>query len=229
MSLMLRKGPTPLRSTPTTAPLEGMISKQQSHIDELVAKTRSLEYANVKLEEKLAAERDRSLEALAAERERNKDTMSRIQELWAAERVEWSDGCDALQTAHRVAHLHTSCELDKERMAVLREKENVRKERLAKAQRDYKLLLFQAGERSLEKQIHELEEELEDCRAEQEEQRRAWGAQMGAREKKLATQLRDATSESAQAVKDKTKAEVRYPSHWTLINCRLTKLASTLR
>lgn len=212
---MLRKGTTPLRSTPTTAPLEGMISRQQSHIDELVAKTRTLEHTIVKLQEALTAEQDRSQEALAAERERTKDALSRIQERWAAERVEWRDGCDALQSAHRVAHLRTACELEKERMAVLQEKENVRRERLAKAQRDYRLILFQSGERTLEKRIRELEEESEDQRVAEEEQRRALEAQMGTREKNLKTrceelsaQLRDTVAELAQISEEKEKTEV---------------------
>lgn len=53
------------------------------------------------------------------------------------------------------------CALDDERIAVLKEREIARRERLARIQRDYKITMFQVRETELESQIEDLQADLD--------------------------------------------------------------------
>ncbi|THH33214.1 hypothetical protein EUX98_g957 [Antrodiella citrinella] len=157
---MALRAPTPSRSSPAPTAVRPAASayaasleaaaKQQSHVDELIVKNRTLEHTVEKLKLTLTAEDTRS-----------KDTIQKIQQKWEAERAEWREGCDALQTAHRVAHLSTSVELDKERIEASKEKERLRQETVKRLQRDFKLAMFQMQESKQERRLRELEDELE--------------------------------------------------------------------
>ncbi|KAG1747248.1 uncharacterized protein EDB91DRAFT_1117197 [Suillus paluster] len=145
-----KKAPTPVRTAAPFAPHEAMVASQQGHIENLVQKNRTLEHTIKKLHD----ERD-------IEQTRAKDTVSFIKQQWRAEQKEWHAGCDALQACHRIAHLRTACALDDERIAVLKEREIARRERLARIQRDYKITMFQAREAELESQIEDLQADLD--------------------------------------------------------------------
>jgi hypothetical protein len=60
-------------------------------------------------------------------------------------------------------------ELENERMNVLKELEAVRKEKLKRLQRDFRITMFQVEEAEFERRIVELEEEKEIMRVEYEE------------------------------------------------------------
>ncbi|OBZ72249.1 hypothetical protein A0H81_07920 [Grifola frondosa] len=207
---MFRKAPTPILSTSSSAPLEAMVAKQQTHIDELVAQNRTLEHTITKLHEANAEEKASSASAIA-----------QLQERWKAERLEWRDGCESLQAAHRIAHLRTAVVLDQERTNVLKEREVLRKERLARMQRDFRLVMFQARETELEDRVAELEQllELEMMESEEEQRRNAEAKQtlslrmkgkadvLEARCETLTGQLQDTAEELSREVKEKEKAE----------------------
>lgn len=202
---MSRRAPTPLRSTPSLAPLEAMVAKKQAHIEELVTQTRTLEHTINKLRQALTDEQNRGKEAVAA-----------LQQRWQAERLEWREGCESLQVVHRIAHLRTAAELDRERMALLKEREETRRERLARLQRDYRLVAFQSREVELGERVAELELELEETRRSNEEERMALSSQLEgkagvleARCEDLAGKLRDTAENLAEALKEKSQAEVR--------------------
>lgn len=89
-----------------------------------------------------------------------------LQTKWAQERVEWIKGCDAVQSAHRIAHLRTSLLLDAEKRAGMEDRDYVRKEALGRVGRDFKILLFQIREDELEEQVRELQEEVDAVRDE---------------------------------------------------------------
>lgn len=147
MSSMSRRAPTPVRSTPS----EAMAASQQSHINELVQKNRTLEHTAKRLQDTLALEQSRA-----------KDAVAHIQAQWHAERAAWREGCDTLQACHRIVQLRTALELDQERMRVLREQDAARAERIAVLQRDFRITMFQVKEGELEGRVAELEEELEE-------------------------------------------------------------------
>ena len=77
------------RTSANPDPNEAMVASQQKHIAELVAQNKTLEHTLSRLRAEAAAERERT-EGVRGE--------------WAAERIEWRAGCDALQDAHRAAH-----------------------------------------------------------------------------------------------------------------------------
>lgn len=135
-----------MRTVAPFAPHDAMVASQQGHIENLVQKTRSLEHTIKKLNDELSLEQTRAKEAV-----------NLIKQQWRAEQKEWHVGCDALQACHRIAHLRTACALDDERIAVLKEREIARRERLARIQRDYKITMFQAREAELESQIEDLQ------------------------------------------------------------------------
>lgn len=146
----LKRAPTPVRTAAHFAPHDAMVASQQGHIENLVQKTRNLEHTIKKLNDELSLEQTRA-----------RDTVNVIKQQWRAEQKEWHAGCDALQACHRIAHLRTACALDDERIAVLKEREIARRERLARIQRDYKITMFQAREAELESQIEDLQADLD--------------------------------------------------------------------
>ncbi|KAG1886988.1 hypothetical protein F4604DRAFT_1916823 [Suillus subluteus] len=145
-----KRAPTPVRTAAPFAPHDAMVASQQGHIENLVQKTRNLEHTIKKLNDELSLEQTRA-----------KDTVNATKQQWRAEQKEWHVGCDALQACHRIAHLRTACALDDERIAVLKEREIARRERLARIQRDYKITMFQAREAELEGQIEDLQADLD--------------------------------------------------------------------
>ncbi|CCM01408.1 uncharacterized protein FIBRA_03459 [Fibroporia radiculosa] len=200
---MSRRAPTPLRSTPSSAPLEGMIQKQQAHIEDLVHQNRKLEETITHLKKNVAEEEGRGKEAVAAMHLR-----------WKQERSEWQVGCDALQAAHRLAHLRTAAELDHERAVVVLERAETGRERLARLQRDYRLVAFQRREVELESRICQLEREAEDLRAQHAEQSQGLSEEfenkahgLEAQCADLLEQLRDKAIEIHSTMKDKEAVE----------------------
>ncbi|TFY70463.1 hypothetical protein EVG20_g2547 [Dentipellis fragilis] len=145
-----RKFPTPIRSGTSTESFEAITASQRAHINELVQKTHTLEQKAKRLEDSLQRQAEVHYEQLEQARAE-----------WQAERVQWRDGCESLQVLHRIAHSRTTCLLQDERRALLKERDISRKQRIAVLQRDFQLTMFQAKETELEAKVDELEESLE--------------------------------------------------------------------
>ncbi|THH06435.1 hypothetical protein EW145_g4102 [Phellinidium pouzarii] len=155
---LVGRSPVRITVTPSTAPQEAMAASLQAHIDELVQKNRTCEH-NIR----------RLQQALQDEKERGIDAVTRLKAVSLQEREEWREGCDSLLASHRIVHLRTRNELDKEKLNVLREKEDNRRERIAVLHRDYKLTLFQAKEGDLEARIADYEDALEELAEQNDE------------------------------------------------------------
>ncbi|KAA1467519.1 hypothetical protein DENSPDRAFT_250563 [Dentipellis sp. KUC8613] len=145
-----RKFPTPIRSGTSAESFEAITASQRAHINELVQKTHVLEQRAKKLEG-----------SLQRQAEVHHEQLEQVRAEWQAERVQWRDGCDSLQSLHRIAHARTTCLLEDERGALLKERDFSRKQRIALLQRDFRLTMFQAKETELETRVDELEESLE--------------------------------------------------------------------
>lgn len=152
-----KRAPTPVRKAAPFVPHDAMVASQQGHIEDLVQKTRNLDHTIKKLKDELSLEQTRA-----------KNAVNDIKQQWRAEQKEWHAGCDALQACHRIAHLKTACTLDNERIAVVKEREITRRERLARIQRDYKITMFQAREAELESRIEDLQADLDSRMAQTE-------------------------------------------------------------
>ncbi|GJE88583.1 hypothetical protein PsYK624_046660 [Phanerochaete sordida] len=126
-----------------------MVAKQQSNIDELVTKNRSLEQTITKLRADVTAEKAKTEAAVQREQEQHK-----------AEQAEWKEGCDSLQSLWRIAHLRAVVDLEKEKTTAFKLKEDMRLERLARLQRDFQIGQFQAREAELENRLQELTLEI---------------------------------------------------------------------
>lgn len=186
-----RSIPTAIRSTPSSVPYEAMAVSQQTHIDELVQKNRTLDHVAKKLKDELILEQTRSKEAAKA-----------IKAQWKTESDEWREGCDSLQACHRIAHLRTVVELDKERLAVVKEKDVARQERVARLQRDYRITMFQVRESELEATIEDLEEDLEELGAQAEEDKNALVAEYQEGMEKLKAKCAECVTEVVRVTKE---------------------------
>ncbi|KAG5642583.1 hypothetical protein DXG03_002534 [Asterophora parasitica] len=133
--------------TPLGFSAPSLETSYQAQIDDLVQRNRTLEHTKQKLAEQVAHESSRSKEAIGA-----------LQKQWQVEQAEWRDGCDVLQSCHRVVQLQNVVEIEKERINVLKELDAARKEKLLRLQRDFRITMFQAREAELEERIRELEE-----------------------------------------------------------------------
>lgn len=187
----------PRRETPLRSVAPSLEASNQSQIDDLVQRNRTLEHTIKKLNEKLVQETTRS-----------KEVVLDVQKQWKLEQSEWRQGCDVLQSCHRVVQLRNMVELEKERMNVLKELDVCRQEKLQRLQRDYRITLFQAKEAELEDRILELEEERETIVVEGEENAR----QLKWKQSEYVTQVRARDDQLLAAEQDKEELQVFTPT-----------------
>jgi chromosome segregation ATPase len=188
---MNRKAPTPIRSVPSSAPLEAMVTKQQSHIDELVMKNRTSEQTI----QKLKAE-------IQAEQHRHESSVQNLKLQFGQERAEWKGAGDSLQQLWRIAYLRILSDLGRERTEMVKMKEELRLARLARLQRNYRIGSFQAKELESEDRIMELREQVEDVewRLEQERSKRV----------ELKAQLQESVDDLHELQTERNQLEVRW-------------------
>lgn len=191
---MSRKTPTPIRITPSSAPLEAMVAKQQSNIDELVTKNRSSEQSINKLKAELSTEKAKS-----------DATIQQLHQQHKAEQGEWREGCDSLQSLWRIAHLKAIVDLEKDRTAAFKLKEDLRSERLARLQRDFQIGQFQAREAELEDRVQELTLDNEERNGQTQEEL----VTLGATVQELQREAEERKEELEEAVQSKRQLEVR--------------------
>lgn len=188
------KAPTPIRSTPSSAPLEAMVEKQQAHIEELVMKNRTSEQQIQKMKGELSTER-----------QRHDGLIQQLKQQQHEQIKQWKDGYESLQRLWRIACLRQDLEVNKERTNVLKMKKELREERLAKVQRDFRISTFQTKEMELEDRIYALQDEVEEFKwlAEQEAQKRAT----------LKAQYQQSLDDLQEAADERKALEVR-PRPW---------------
>lgn len=200
---MSRSAPTPIRTAPSSAPLEAMVTKQQTHIDELVTKNRSLETTVQKLHSELASERAR-----------NEDGLHKVKAQYDGERTKWKEDEDLLQGLWHISYLREVVKVEYANKTLLDMKDELRLARLATLQRDFQLEMFREKEGQQEDRIAQLEDQLEDARWEKEEIR----AQCNVAEEQigsLSEQLQRQAEELDESAEEKTQLEVRYSAYAT--------------
>jgi vacuolar-type H+-ATPase catalytic subunit A/Vma1 len=185
-----RRGGTPLR---VGAP--SLEASNQAQIDDLVQRNRTLEHTVKKLSDQATLEVKRSKEAVAT-----------IREQWLHQQQEWREGCDVLQSCHRIVQLRNVVELENERQNALKELNAVRKEKLKRLQRDFRITMFQVKEAELERRIQELENESQSMSIEYEERIR----RLKAASAEYAAQAKAKDDELAVAEQEKEELEVSY-------------------
>lgn len=184
------KAPTPIRSAPSSAPLEAMVAKQQSHIEDLVMQNRTLE----QMVQKLRAE-------VTADQSRHDSTLQQLKQQFGIERIEWKSAADSLQSLWRIVYLRAVAELEKERSNVFKMREEVRLGRVARLQRDYRIGMFQTREMELEDRVAEFQEQFEDMRSSYEEEHKK---RLDQKE-----QFRESVLELNEVVGERDQLEVR--------------------
>ena len=123
-------------------------ASNQSQIDDLVQRNRTLEHTNKKLSEQLAQEHSRS-----------KDTLLQLESQWDLNQSDWKQTCQNLLGSYRIIQKSVQVELEKERMNALKEMKITRDEKLLRLQRDFKITLFQIKEEELERRVEVVEDE----------------------------------------------------------------------
>ncbi|KAE9400222.1 hypothetical protein BT96DRAFT_993225 [Gymnopus androsaceus JB14] len=170
-------------------------SSQQSHIDDLVQRNRASEHAHRKLKEELTQEKARA-----------KLAIQDIQNKLHAEKREWREACDTLQTCNRIHQLRLQAELEKGKYQLLVEQELLRKEKVAALQRELAITKFQAQETSLEHRIEDLEDKLAKLGQQLQDEKHASKAQI----LKLVThmQTQEKELEAAEEARADNQAEL---------------------
>ena len=143
-------------------------------------------------------------EQVALEVARSKETAATIKEQWQSEQQEWREGCDVLQSCHKIVQLRNIVEFENEKMNVLKELDVVRKEKLKRLQRDYRITMFQVKETELEGRVLELEDEEQSMRDEYERKLR----RLKATTTKYAAQAKANQDELAVAQQEREELEV---------------------
>jgi hypothetical protein len=210
-----------------------MVASQQAHIDDLVQRNRTLEQTCKELREELLREDARA-----------KDALRQVQTRWHQESAEWREGCDTLLACNRIAQLRIASELDRERLAIVKQEDLTRREKVARFQRDYKITMFQVREMELDDRVSELEDELAVLTAQADQDTLSLTKQHELAVQKLVKKCGDLSSEVASraealsaALKERDDIEV-CPNHkptnlhlfyYYLYNDRTGKLVSFTR
>ncbi|KAF9450876.1 hypothetical protein P691DRAFT_725087 [Macrolepiota fuliginosa MF-IS2] len=188
----------------------------QAQIDDLVRRNRTLEHTNKKLSEQVSVEVDRSKEAVLE-----------IQKQWHEHESHWREETEDLLACYRYVQLRTVSELESERLNVLNEQKALRKEKLLRLQRDFRITMFHASERELEERIVELEDENERMI----EERKELAVELKKRFAQLIAQLRlkdveiaDLNSERDVADKDVGKVREEHAHLQASLASTLSKL-----
>ncbi|KAG6817648.1 hypothetical protein H0H87_005405 [Tephrocybe sp. NHM501043] len=125
-------------------------ASNQAQIDDLVQRNRTLDHTNKKLVEQINFEKSKA-----------GDTITEIQQQWAAEQVDWLQGRGVLQSCHRIVQLRNVMQIEEERQNVLKAREVAHKERFLRMQREFDITILKVKEAELMDRIQELEEERE--------------------------------------------------------------------
>ncbi|KAJ3536450.1 hypothetical protein NM688_g6835 [Phlebia brevispora] len=155
---MSRMVPTPIRTAPSSAPLETMVAKQQAHIDELVIKNRSFEMTVQQLQTELASEKVRY-----------DDALQKVKAQYDGERKKWKEDSDMLEGLWRISYLREVTKRAETSGTILDMKNELRLAKLAILQRDFNLEMFRAKESEWDDKIAELEAAKDDAKWEMEE------------------------------------------------------------
>ena len=134
-----------------------MDARQQAHINELTEQLRTAEYTCKKLRDELAqVQAQMKVERAGLYDQRLKEAQA------------WKVGTELTRVSYQATLARLHLLLDMERRNVLSGEDAVRRERMAKIQRDYRLILFQQKESELEERVIELQDMLEVERGERE-------------------------------------------------------------
>ncbi|KAK0236046.1 hypothetical protein EDD85DRAFT_839093 [Armillaria nabsnona] len=147
------------------APVPSLEASQQTHIDDLVQRNRSLEHAAKLLRDDLDREKARSKHAL-----------SEVHKRWKADQKEWHEGVDVLLSCHRIVLWRKTIDLQTERLNFLKEEEDIRLGKISRLQRDYRITQFQQSESQYVSRQEFLNAEIDALNRKQITQKDKWKA-----------------------------------------------------
>lgn len=128
------------------APVNARIAAQETQIIDLVKRTQEFEREIRELQEELASEKDRGLEAV-----------KQIRDKWRIENQQWHEGHEYVQGRHRLARLDILLTLENERGLLLENKELLIQEKAARLVKEYEFTVLQTERTKLLFQIGSLE------------------------------------------------------------------------
>ncbi|KAK0446311.1 hypothetical protein EV421DRAFT_1793717 [Armillaria borealis] len=169
------------------APVPSLEASQQTHIDDLVQRNRSLEHAAKLIRDDLDREKARSKHAL-----------SDVHKRWKADQKEWHEGVDVLLSCHRIVLWRKTIDLQTERLNFLKEEEDIRLGKISRLQRDYRITQFQQSESQYVSRQELLTAEIHDLNRKQITQKDKWkahSAELLSRVQDRETRLEAATME----------------------------------
>ena len=138
-------------NAPLYSPVPSLAAANQSQIDDLVQRNKTLDSIHKKL-----------LDEVKQERERHKTELLKIRDEHDQAREEWRRSTADLLTLCQIHNRKIQLELETEKGKVTQEMIGVREEKLGRINRDYKLKLWELRAEELEQQVTVLQEEKDD-------------------------------------------------------------------
>lgn len=138
-------------NAPLYSPVPSLAAANQSQIDDLVQRNKTLDSMHKKL-----------LDEVKQERERHKAELLKIRDEHDQAREEWRRSTADLLTLCQIHNRNVQLELETEKGKVTQEMIGVREEKLGRINRDYKLKLWELRSEELEQQVTVLQEEKDD-------------------------------------------------------------------
>ncbi|KAF9533791.1 hypothetical protein CPB83DRAFT_902501 [Crepidotus variabilis] len=152
--MALRRNGTPL----INAPLPSLEASNQSQIDDLVQRNRTLEHTIQTLSAQTTTESLRSKSAIEA-----------IQLEHDAQKLKWKEALEDVLGSYRIVQRRLELEVERERTGKIKEMEEVRRERKERSKREFKLRLWIMDGEEMRQRIEDTEAELEDTKEQWEE------------------------------------------------------------
>ncbi|KAJ7158757.1 hypothetical protein C8R46DRAFT_399748 [Mycena filopes] len=142
------------------SPVPSMNASLVAQIDDLVQRNRTLEHTNKKLVDDKALDADRTKRVAREMQTKLSEERGKLNE----ERGVWREGCNRLLSSHHLAHLRLSAKLSAAQVALLKEMDLSRQEKVARLHRDFQITMFRIREGELDAKVEELEDLLQEAR-----------------------------------------------------------------
>ncbi|KAK0204926.1 hypothetical protein DFS33DRAFT_1323891 [Desarmillaria ectypa] len=141
-------------------------ASQQTHIDDLVQRNRSLEHSANLIRDELDQEKARS-----------KHVLSDVHKRWKVDQKEWREGVDIVLSCHRIALWRKIIDLQTEKLNFLKEEDDIRLGKISRLQRDFKITQFQQSESQYISRQEILAAEIQALNRKQNTQKDKWKTQ----------------------------------------------------
>lgn len=176
---------------------------QQGQITDLVQRNRTLEHTVKKLTEQVHAEQRRADDLVAAEREAKRLAIEDVKGKWRVEYDRWRAASADLHVCHNIVQLMTRDEMLEAEGDIIKARQATEREIARRVGIETNLIMLKGEKLSVEVRVAELEDELNEARANYEEAAAAQKAEID----KLGARLADGRANASDAERERDELE----------------------